>query len=104
MLYTPSPPELAEELGLLPTARDADVVLLRPADPSAITRPRSLGNVNHVALTQLAIDCLSGSGRMPAEGEAVLDEMIKTEHEWRRPRLGEIDNPVFDGERGRRSS
>jgi hypothetical protein len=50
-------------------------------------RPRLIDGVPHVALSQLAIDCLSGPGRMPAEGEAVLDYMVQTENSWRVNRL-----------------
>jgi len=38
-----------------------------------------------VALSQCALDCLSGPGRMQSQGEAVLDAMIRTETQWRRP-------------------
>jgi hypothetical protein len=40
-----------------------------------------------VNVPQLVVDCLSGSGRMPAEGEAVLEWMQANESEWRFPSL-----------------
>ena len=34
-------------------------------------------------LAQIAVDLLSGSGREPAEGEAILDWMEEHQDEWR---------------------
>lgn len=38
-------------------------------------------------LLQVPVDCLSGYGRMTAEGEALLEWMVKEERSWRRPAL-----------------
>jgi len=91
MLYVrggPREPQLlARRLRLLPTEHGADVVLLLPPNDGVFTRTRSVAGVPHVALSQLALDCLSGNGRMPAEGEAVVEYMAKDEQRWRRPHL-----------------
>lgn len=74
---------VAGDLGLLPSDEGADVVLLPPSDPSIVTRPRLDGGVAFVNLPQLVVDCLSGTGRMPAEGEALLDWMQTDVDRWR---------------------
>ncbi|MFI6031279.1 helix-turn-helix domain-containing protein [Amycolatopsis magusensis] len=88
MLYVPGTgEELGDELGLLPVDEGADVVLLRAGDEVVFERPRVRGGLNFVASSQVAIDCLSGPGRMPAEGEAVVAWMARDESKWRLPRL-----------------
>jgi hypothetical protein len=80
---------MAAALGLLRSDVGADVLLLHPRDPIVFERSREVDGVGHVALSQLAIDCLGGTGRMPAEGEAVIDYMM--EHSgWRLPSLGSL--------------
>lgn len=91
MLYVeagPQGPDVAgDQLGLLRVDDQADVLILRAHDAVVFERQRLIDGVSHVALSQLAIDCLSGSGRMPAEGEAVLEYMVETENSWRVKRL-----------------
>jgi hypothetical protein len=82
-----SPDVVGEQLGLLRVDDHADVLILRPHDSVVFERPRLIEGVPHVALSQLALDCLSGPGRLPAEGEAVLQYMVETENSWRVPQL-----------------
>ena len=70
-------------LGLLPTSEGADVLLVRPKDDVVFTGTRIVDGLSHVALSQLALDCLSGTGRMPAEGEAVISYLAVNESNWR---------------------
>lgn len=79
------PDIVGDRLGLLRVDDHADVVILRAHDPVVFDRSRIVDDIPHVALSQLAIDCLSGPGRMPAEGEAVLEYLAAAEGEWRRP-------------------
>jgi hypothetical protein len=82
--------DVADEFSLLPAAAGSgNVVLLHPPSTGPLQRTRSFGASEHVGLSQLVIDCLSGPGRMPAEGEAVLAHMIENEDAWRR-RPGEL--------------
>lgn len=94
MLYVPATPngpyELGERLGLLPAEEGADILLLRAHDDVVFERTRIAGGVRQVALSQLVLDCLSGPGRMPAEGEAVLSYMIDNEPEWRIPEISAL--------------
>lgn len=78
---------VAKELGLLEAPEGADVVLLRPANDRIIQDTRTVDGLAMVNVPQLVVDCLSGSGRMPAEGEAVLEWMQANESEWRFPSL-----------------
>ncbi|WP_233221557.1 hypothetical protein [Streptomyces carminius] len=75
--------DVADELGLLPVAEGADVLLMN--EPDAFVRRRSefIDGVQYVAPSQAALDCLAGPGRMPAEGEALLDFMKTYPEKWR---------------------
>lgn len=94
MLYVPAGPhvieETAKDLGLLrtdqalnPSLRGADVIVMQPSTDLPMLRPQIISGVNCVAYSQLVLDCLSGPGRMPAEGEAVLSWMQDNMTAWR---------------------
>lgn len=83
----PSFDSTAQELGLLESDQGSDVVLLRPANERVIEDTRRVDGLAMVNLPQLVVDCLGGTGRMPAEGEAVLEWMRANENEWRFPSL-----------------
>lgn len=88
-LYCDNPPSVVQELGLLPADEGANVALLRPFDPVVwldTVTPSDTGT-SYCAPSQVALDCLSGNGRMPAEGDAVLEWMIDNEPVWRRQTL-----------------
>ncbi|MFE2337297.1 helix-turn-helix domain-containing protein [Streptomyces coelicoflavus] len=74
--------ELVDHLGLLEVKQQADVLFLDAHDSVVFRRSRLVDGLRHVALSQLALDCLSGPGRLPAEGEAVLERMAADE-QWR---------------------
>ncbi|MCO5994956.1 hypothetical protein [Actinoallomurus rhizosphaericola] len=74
---------VADDLGLLRVDEGADVLLLRAYDEVVFERNRDVDGIRQVALSQLVLDCLSGPGRMPAEGEAVLNYMAEDERIWR---------------------
>lgn len=95
MIYTTSPKDWAKDLRLLgPRPTGGDVVLLQPGDPVVFDRTRPVNGVPSVALSQLALDLLGGTGRMPVEGQAVLDYMQDTEDLWRRGRAPALaDDP-----------
>jgi hypothetical protein len=91
MLYVRDNPEdvelVASELGLLDVGEGADVLLLRAQDLSVWQRPLWHGGLWHVGPSQLVLDCLSGPGRMPAEGEKVLEFLDAHEKSWRKTEL-----------------
>lgn len=79
--------EIARELGLLATDEAPDVVLLWPSNDRVVEDPWTAEGVRFVNLPQLAVDCLGGSGRMPAEGTALLEWMQANTDEWQYPSL-----------------
>jgi AcrR family transcriptional regulator len=92
-VYTTDPVKIRRGAGLLPADRGADVLLLKPADPSQVERPRPVNGATHVGLSQLVVDLLAGAGRMPEEGTAVLDWMRDHEAQWRLPDLSAVAAP-----------
>lgn len=73
---------VAAALGLRPTDEAADVVLLLPSNDRVTTDTWTEEGLRFVNLPQLAVDCLGGSGRMPAEGEALIEWMQANLDEW----------------------
>lgn len=90
LAYCERPQELAEERGLLRSEEGANVVLLSPFDPVVWKRTELHNRLTYAAPSQVVVDCLTGNGRMPAEGEALLDWMVKHEPSWRVENLGAL--------------
>jgi Transcriptional regulator, AbiEi antitoxin, Type IV TA system len=88
--YSQNPQALAAEHGLLPSEEGADVVLLSPFDPVAQEGASFHNHLTYAAPSQVAVDCLTGNGRMPAEGEALLEWMVGHEAAWRAAGLAEL--------------
>lgn len=91
LLYCQAAAETADLLNLLPADEGANVALLTPFDQVVWERAREDGGLQFVAPSQIAVDCMTGTGRMPAEGEAVLDWMERNEPLWRAPSLTELN-------------
>lgn len=91
VLYCDDVAGTAKTLQLLPADTGANVALLRPFDEVVWERTTVADGVTYVAPSQAAIDCLTGNGRMPAEGEALLAWMLENETEWREPSLSKRD-------------
>lgn len=87
VIYTMNPRALASSLSLIEVDTGADTVLMRPDNNVAMSRPDDDAGLRYAAPSQVAIDCLSGSGRMPAEGQAVIEWMAVNEEAWRRPNI-----------------
>ncbi|MCA1709702.1 MAG: hypothetical protein LC808_43070 [Actinobacteria bacterium] len=83
VIYADDPDRLARAGRLLPVTRGANVVVAEHYDPIVFERTVSSGIDRYVSTAQVALDCLTGNGRMPAEGEAVLGWMRKNESRWR---------------------
>lgn len=94
-VYVDDPQQTAGALGLLPTDHGADVVLLLPRDPALLKRVEEVEGLRVVAPSQLVLDSLTGNGRMPAEGEALLTWMADNEGRWRAP---PIEGPAPRGD------
>ena len=82
--FTPSPPELARELGLSQSDGGENVILVEPFDEVVFERSRiSNGNV-YTAASQTLADLITSPGRAGAEAEALEEWMRSNESEWRR--------------------
>jgi hypothetical protein len=84
---------VANALELIPADQGANVVLLRPFDPIVWERTDEENGLRYVAPSQAAVDCLTGNGRMPAEGEALIHWLLENEPAWRLDSLTEADGP-----------
>ena len=83
IVYTDDAERLAKTARLLQAKTGANVVLAQPYDPIVFERGKDTNGVRSVSVAQAAIDCLTGPGRMPAEGEALLTWMRRNEPRWR---------------------
>jgi hypothetical protein len=90
LAYAANIERTAHTLGLLPADRGANVVLLKPFDEVIWDRTTDDFGVDYVAPSQVVVDCLTGNGRMPAEGEALLEWMMQDENAWRWPAIVDI--------------
>lgn len=84
-------PLVVDAMGLLPADEGADVMLIEPDDEALLEGTWSEDGMRFVNFPQLAVDCLSGTGRMPAEGAALLDWMSANPAEWRLGPLAALD-------------
>ncbi len=60
-----------------------NVILLEPFDDIVYERSRDNDGLTCVALTQCAVDMLSGSGREPSQADSLIDWMRQNEDAWR---------------------
>jgi hypothetical protein len=88
--YSNDADRLSRSLGLLPADEGSNVVLLRPYDTVVWDRSVVDDGLRYVAPSQAAIDSLTGNGRMPAEGDALIDWMVANESQWRLPSLATV--------------
>ena len=88
--YCDDIPRAREAQGLLPSDRGANVILLQPFDPVVFDRTSRQGSITYAAPSQVAVDCLTGNGRMPSEGDALIDWMVQNEAKWRLPGLASV--------------
>lgn len=83
--------DVVERLDLLRTVDRPNVVLLRAYDPVVFDRTQRDDGLTYVSPTQAAVDCLSGNGRMPAEGEALATWLAENEPIWRFASISDAD-------------
>ncbi len=87
VVYTEDPEHLAEVARLRQVRTGGNVRLARPYDPIVFERTWTRDSVVYVSTAQVAVDCLTGPSRMPAEGEALLAWMRTRLANWRCPPL-----------------
>lgn len=83
LIYADDVERVAKAGRLLPATRGSNVVLAEPYDAIVYERTWDDDDIVYVSPAQLAIDCLTGPGRMPAEGEALLQWMRRNARRWR---------------------
>ncbi len=83
VVYTDDPERIAKTTRLRPAATGGNVVTAIPYDPIVFRRTTTVDGLTYASVAQIAIDCLTGMGRMPQEGEALLDWMLRNESRWR---------------------
>ncbi len=81
--YIESPERAAADLGLRNVESGSNVLLLEPFDSVAWERTREQDGLTCVALSQCAVDLLTGTGREPSEAEALFLWMERNENAWR---------------------
>ena len=87
--YCDNPDTAQEEFDLFSADEGANVVLLRPFDGVVWERTTTDDGVEYATPSQVVVDCLTGNGRMPAEGQALLEWMTQHESVWRLDSLNE---------------
>ncbi|HEX2294916.1 MAG TPA: hypothetical protein VHN37_06365 [Actinomycetota bacterium] len=93
VLYSMDREGLAADLDLVAVSEGANVALIRPQNTAPFLNAGSFPPFTFAAPSQIAIDCLSGNGRMPAEGEAVIEWMKRDVERWRLTSLDEVRWP-----------
>ena len=86
-IYVDDGDDFANRCGLRPVSSGANVVLAQPAYSVVYERlmaPDVLRGAKVTAPSQVAVDLLTGPGRNPAEGEALIEWMENNERSWRR--------------------
>ena len=81
--YVDDPEAVMGDLGLVETDSGSNVDLIEPFDPVVYGNTHLVADLVVVAAPQCAIDLLSGSGREPTQGMALLDWMELNEDAWR---------------------
>jgi hypothetical protein len=83
MIYAMDMVQLSSELDLERTDTGANVLVAEPFDPVVFERTSRRDGVVYAALSQVAADLLTGPGRSPQEGEALIEWMKIHEPAWR---------------------
>ena len=84
MIYVTDITDAADRLQLRAVERGANVLLAANRDEVAFVRAEVIDGVATAAPSQIAVDLLTGPGRSPGEGRALLDWMEANEPRWRR--------------------
>jgi hypothetical protein len=83
MIFTPDLDGMAKFLDLRDSGGAANVLLARPFDDVVFERGTEENEIRYSAFSQTAVDLLAGSGRDPAQGEALINWMAANEGDWR---------------------
>jgi hypothetical protein len=83
MIYVTDIDLVADRLALRAVDRGANVLLAASRDDVGFIRAQVVDAVSTAAPSQIAVDLLTGPGRSPREGRALLDWMEANEPRWR---------------------
>lgn len=83
MVYVKNLRDAADAFDLRPADTGGNVVLLEPYDAIVFARSIERSGLSIVNPSQLAVDLLTGPGRAPSEGEALLAWMKDNTSAWR---------------------
>ncbi len=83
MLFVDDVQTAARTLDLRETVLGANLLIAEPFDPVVYERTTKRDGLTLAAPTQIAADLLTGSGRMPSEGEELIAWMKDNERVWR---------------------
>lgn len=84
-IYAKDLGDLVNKLGLREVESGANVQIAATEYDSVFRGTAQMDGISVVALPQIAVDLLSGPGRNPIEGKAILDWMSTNEISWRKP-------------------
>ena len=87
IVYAEDPERFAKVGRLLPSKIGANVILAKPYDPIVFQRGWRDAGFQSVSIAQSAVDAVTGTARMPAEGEALIKWMRRDPSRWQTPRL-----------------
>ncbi len=82
-MYVDSVLDAASELQLREVETGGNVVVAEPFDEVVFDRTWTRDGVTFCSASQVAADLLTGPGRAPAEGEALIEWMKANEDAWR---------------------
>lgn len=85
VVYADDPERIADTLRLRQVRNGGNVVIARPYDQIVFDRTSTTDGITCVSPAQVAVDCLTGPGRMPAEGEALVEWMADKPSRWQAP-------------------
>lgn len=83
LVYAQDTDEILDELRARPSSAATNLLVIEPADDTPFVRSLDGDGVRYAAFSQVAVDLLGGPGRMPEEGDALLDWMAANEVRWR---------------------
>ncbi len=75
--------EVSKALDLREVESGANIILAEPFDEVAFERARTIDGITYAAAAQVAADLLTGPGRWPQEGDAMIAWMEENEDAWR---------------------
>ena len=84
MLFVDDVDRVSRALDVRESDEGANLLIAEPFDVVVYERTATVDGLRIVAPSQAAADLLTGSGRMPSEGEELIDWMKGNERVWRR--------------------